>query len=306
MTKPSMSRMNTTSKRGAAAVLKAIPPRDGARGRIFEIDFLRGFDIILMVLIHLVFAWSSQSSGLFAWEGPGPQPDWVIGMRSLFDSVGSMILGGSLYFLEFFFSGLFVFLSGISCSFSRSNGRRAAELGIIALGLTYAVEGADFLFHIGAHIYLGILHVIALSLALYALVDHFFPDWRVTFGVAIFLVVLTGITEWLRIRTGSQSVNLGDPAQWKNLWLCILGIRRTGSDYFSTTRLSAILFLGATVGKLAYGKRKSRLPASFPTAWGRPIAFLGRHTLLIYCVHVPLIYLLLGILMLLSGYTLRI
>ena len=88
--------------------------------------------------------------------------------------------------------------------------------------------------------------------------------------------------------------------------VCILGIRRAGSDYFSTTRLSAILFLGATVGKVAYKKRKSRLPASFPTAWGKPIAFLGRHTLLIYCVHIPLIYGLLAVLMLLSGYTLNI
>ena len=293
-------------KASTVDILHAIPPRDGERKRIFEIDFLRGFDIILMVMIHLVFAWGTQSSGLFSWQSAAPQPGWVHDMRALFDTVGSLILGGSLYFLEFFFSGLFVFLSGISCSFSRSNGRRAAELGIIALGVTYVVEGANFLFHIGAHIYLGILHVIALSLALYALVDHFFPDWRVTFGVAIFLVFLTGITEWLRIETGSLNVNLGDPAQWKNLWLCILGIRRAGSDYFSTTRLSAILFLGATVGKVAYKKRKSRLPASFPTAWGKPIAFLGRHTLLIYCVHIPMIYGLLAVLMLLSGYTLNI
>ena len=286
-----------------------LPRRDSqSHKRIVEIDFLRGFDLILMMAIHLVLQWGSNSKGMFLWNSAlGPEPGLVLGMRSLFDEVANLILGGSLYFLEFFFSGLFVFLCGISCTFSHSNALRSAQLGIVACLLTFLLELADRLFHVGAHIYLGILHVIAIALAVYAFIDYFFPQWQVTFGVAIFFVVLVGITEYYNVVNEVRYVSFPTTAnQWGEYSLTLLGLRRTGSDYFSPLRICAILFLGATVGKLAYKERKSHWPSFIPTSWTKPFCFLGRHSLIVYLIHVPLVIILLGILLLSAGYTLNL
>lgn len=290
-----------------SAIYKAIPRRNVVKKeRIVEIDFLRGFDLILMMLVHLIFQWGSASKGLFLWNSAlGPEPTWIVSMRNLFDLITNLILGGSLYFLEFFFSGLFVFLSGIACTFSRSNAKRAAELGIVALSITFLIELADYLFHIGAHIYLGILHSLAIGIGMYAIVDYFSQDWRVTFGAGILFVLLTGITEYYRVKLSSPYVSFPTDAEdWLSFLPCFLGIKRTGSDYFSPMRICSLIFLGATVGKVAYKERKSHWPKRIPSNWTKPFCFLGRHSLLVYVIHIPIVMLLLAVLLLSAGYRL--
>ncbi len=109
------------------------------RGRIWEIDYLRGTALVLMIIYHSLFNLHefygypvSYSSGFFFYMGKG-----------------SAIL--------------FILISAVSSAFSRNNIRRAIKFLIIAMLIT-----------IGSHLYnpdygikFGIIHFLGISILLY-------------------------------------------------------------------------------------------------------------------------------------------
>lgn len=290
--------------------------------RIFEIDFLRGFDLILMIAIHFCFAASSSGVMGIVFDRFSVRNGTIEAMNRFCGNVFWSIVNSSgtanpfgpgsfhLLFLEIFFSGLFVFLSGISCSFTKNNAKRALQLAYVSEILTVVLIFASFLaknlFGVGREntpaicIICGILHAIAIALLLYSLFDHFFPKFYQTFIAAVFLSVLAILTAYFYASpiTGEiYSASL--PKDW---WKLLLGLARYGDDYFSPIQVSATLFLGASFGKLFYRDKKSLLPVNFSKGWARPLLFLGRHSLVIYIFHQPFMYLLLVIVYLLCGY----
>ena len=162
-------------ERALASSKYLLPYRKAAKkDRIFEIDFLRGFDIILMVGLH--FACALMLSGqIFKWAGEGPEPEGLRGLFSLGQEVFLIINSGQLFILEFFFSMLFVFLSGISTAFAKSNSLRGFYLLAVAIGLSLSLDLLSFLLGVDFHIYCGILHAIALSIILYSFVQDILP-----------------------------------------------------------------------------------------------------------------------------------
>lgn len=276
--------------------------------RIFEIDFLRGFDIGLMIALHACYLLSQMTNpGFFRLSAGLAMPQWVSATAHFGNQVFALIDYGGLYALEYFFSGLFMFLCGISCAFSHNNAKRAVQLSFVSLAMTIFLEFADVFFlgyslkdPRGIHIYLGILQSLALILLLYSLIDAFFPSFWVDYGVGILFVILNGITLSIAYRNGSYQVaNL--PEDW---WQLFLGTARFGDDYFSPINTGAQLFLGATVGKTLYRQRKSVLPAWLPTAWAKPLLFLGNHSLVIYLFHMPAVYVILLLIMMPFGFRL--
>jgi uncharacterized membrane protein len=270
------------------------------RERVFEIDFLRGFDIFLMLLLHFCYDLSAINL-FFKAPSTGALP-WVEGMRSFGASVFLMIDIGELFSLEFFFSGLFMFLSGISCSFSHSNFTRAIKLSYVALLMTLALEFADRFTGLNVHIYLGILHSLAIAMLLYSFVDHFWKSFWVDYGVGIFFTILLAVTLYLS----------NGPLDWADLtgvfpkdgWKLLVGMARAGDDYFSPMLTCALMFLGAVVGKTVYHSRKPLTPAWFPKKWATPILFLGQHSLEAYILHQPASILALWIILAPFGYRL--
>lgn len=308
-------------------------PKRFRRPRIFEIDFMRGFDIILMILIHLCFV--ASGSGVISFFDKSSQSlEWVNAMNEFFGKVFWGIVnangidlarstGGAFYaaspatlkalrliFLEVFFSGLFVFLSGISCSFTRNNAKRGLQLAYVAEIMTvllFLLSGIlrgfkEPLNPFGKPevcIILGILQSIAIALLVYALFDHFFPKYWQTFLAAIFLTIIAIITSYYYTDANGSIYTANLPEDW---WKLLLGLARYGEDYFSPTQICAVMFLGASFGKVFYRKRQSLLPSLLPTKWARPILFLGRHSLVVYILHQPLIYLFFGLFYLILGY----
>ena len=88
-----------------------IQTSSGSRRRIYFMDEVRGFDLILMVFFHAFFVIGYLFD--FAWG------------RELF-----------LFFnpAEPFFAGLFIFICGISCRLSHSNWKRGGLLLLVAAG----------------------------------------------------------------------------------------------------------------------------------------------------------------------------
>ena len=119
--------------------------------RIELMDALRGLAVCLMVLHHFLY-------DLCAFLGA----PWWLFTNPVFDV------------LHYFFAGLFIFLSGISSDFSRSNLKRGAKAMALALGITLVTYFMDMT------IVFGVLHLLASCMLLFGLTRGFWealPAW---------------------------------------------------------------------------------------------------------------------------------
>ncbi len=171
------------------------------------------------------------------------------------------------------FAGLFVVLSGISSTLSRSNARRGLRL----LALSFGVTAVTYVFDPSAAIYFGILQCLALSMLIYGAL--FVKAGPVACGVAGAFV----------LGLGAALPALSRGAAIRFDWLLPLGIHSpefASYDYFPLIPWFGVFLAGAALGKRAYASGRSLLPRPPAETF---INAAGRHSLLIYLVHQPLI-----------------
>lgn len=282
-------------------IFHTLPPRVSKnKERIFEIDYLRGFSVILMVLYHFCFDLHALFRDFFTFPDCATVPEFIYKLNEL----GTAIWTGQEYsdlfiFLQHFFSGLFMFICGISCCFSKNNFKRGIQLTYVSVIMTILLDavsviaqtqlGIDF----NIHIYLGILHSLAIGILIYALVSHFSDSYYVTFiaSIALFIMTIT-ITNFDMPTIYSLTGGPQDYFTYKqpsivipNFHLLLLGRAWDGDDYFFPLHTATLVMMGATFGKIVYAKRKQLWPKKLISPIGKGIAFLGRHTLESYVVH---------------------
>jgi len=227
---------------------------DGAR-RIWEIDFLRGLSIILMVGYHLLFD-LGEFSGV----------ERFFGFSTDLSSVAWKAA-------QYFFAALFVVLSGISSTLSRNNVRRGLRLLVVSL----AVTAVTTFFDRASAIYFGILQCLAVSILLY--------------GAAFKKAGPVACAAWgaLVLGLGAVLPRLNTGLAIRFDWLLPFGIHSpayASFDYFPLVPWLGIFLIGTALGKSIYAPKRSLLP------WRLPESFVnaaGRHSLLIYIVHQPVI-----------------
>ena len=227
----------------------------GRRPRIWEIDFLRGLAIILMVGYHILFD-LGEFNGVKRFLG-----------------FSTDLSSAAWTAAQYLFAGLFVVLSGISSTMSRSNLRRGLKLLVLAL----AVTAVTWVFEPSSAVLCGILHCLALSILLYgAAFERKGPAACASWGA-----VILGLGAALLMLKKAVAVDFD--------WLLPLGIYSpsfSSYDYFPLVPWLGVFLAGATLGKSVYAPGRSlfRRPprATF-------INFAGRHSLLIYIVHQPVI-----------------
>ncbi|MBP1770451.1 MAG: hypothetical protein H6P96_1069 [Candidatus Aminicenantes bacterium] len=227
---------------------------EAAPARIWEIDFLRGVSIILMVCYHLLFD-LGEFRGVdkfLGWSTDLASPAWRIAQA--------------------FFAALFVLLSGISSTLTRSNVRRGLRLLVVAL----AVTAVTYVFDPASAVWFGILQCLAFSMLLYgAAFAKARPATCAAWGALVIALAaaLPAVKQALVLRSD---------------WLLPFGIPGPGFssfDYFPLIPWFGVFLIGAALGKTAYAPRRSLLP------WRLPVTFVniaGRHSLLIYIVHQPI------------------
>lgn len=241
--------------------------RSVGKNRIFFIDEIRGFAILCMIFYHAFYAFSS----FFGWE-------WASAFFDFFMPA------------QPFFAGVFIFICGISCTFSKSNLKRGLILLGIALGFTFVTSVImPAMGFIECEIYFGILHMLSVSIIIFAFFSHFLKKVPLAAGVAVCAVLYI-----LTFRIQSGFIGIGDLAltvpEVSHNWLMPLGIYSdsfSSADYFPIFPDIFVFFAGAFFGlffiKHGYPAwtKKSRIPF---------LAFIGRNTLPIYVIHMPLLY----------------
>jgi len=223
--------------------------------RIWEIDFLRGLSIILVVGYHLLF-----DLGEF------------VGIEK-FLGFSTDLSSAAWKVAQNFFAGLFIVISGTSSTLTRSNVRRGLRL----LAVSFIVTAVTYGFDPSSAVWFGILQLLAVSILVYGAA---FKKAR-PFTCAAWGVVVLGLGAALPALKKGLSVRFD--------WLLPLGIHSPGFssfDYFPLIPWLGVFLIGAALGKSVYVTRRSLLP------WRLPQTFVnaaGRHSLLIYIAHQPLI-----------------
>ncbi|MGZ5556183.1 MAG: heparan-alpha-glucosaminide N-acetyltransferase [Candidatus Aminicenantales bacterium] len=227
----------------------------GPRQRIWEIDFLRGVAIILVIGYHLLFD-LGEFVGIKRFLG------WSTNLSSVAWTIA-----------QHFFAGLFVLLSGTSCTLARSNVRRGLRL----LAVSFAVTVVTYIFDPTSAIYFGILQCLAVSMLLY--------------GAAFEKAGAVACAAWGTFVLGLTAVlpTLRKIPALRTDWLLPFGLTSPSFysfDYFPLVPWLGIFLIGVSLGKSVYASKRSLLPWRLPKTF---VNWAGRHSLIIYIAHQPII-----------------
>lgn len=167
---------------------------------------------------------------------------------------------------------IFMTVSAVSVTLGKRNLRHSLIVGSAAVFLTAFTFAFDKVTGSSTIIWFGILHFLALSM----LIGHFAKKLP-----KALLLILSVCSFALGKYFLSLSVSMP--------YLCFLGLCSPdfySSDFFPLFPNLAYTFLGLFIGKSIY-KEKTSVFARHPKT--KAINFLGRHTLIIYLVHQPVV-----------------
>lgn len=234
--------------------------------RIWEVDSWRGIAITTMVIYHLM------------WD-----------LRSFADLYVELTRGFWFYFQRFTASS-FVLLVGISLvlSYQRVLHRHGNtdglywkffRRGLKIFGIGMVITAVVRLAGVG-RIDFGVLHMIGVSIMIA------YPFLRFRWLNLALAAVLIGFSYYLK----TIPVNT---LAW--VWLGLEPPNYYYLDYFPLIHWFGVVLIGVFIGNTLYkgGVRRFHLPdmsAFFPLSW---LQFLGRHSLVIYVIHQPILIALL-------------
>ncbi|MEG2457167.1 MAG: heparan-alpha-glucosaminide N-acetyltransferase domain-containing protein, partial [Clostridia bacterium] len=134
--------------------------------RVWELDALRGFCVILMVMDHTL----SYAGGFYgqAWYGylmlgEGAMVDFCRGAHWYWFSVPRTIIHPIIFMF-------FILICGISCGFSKSNLKRGFLLVFVSAMITFVTSKFDGGEEI---IRFGVLHMLSVSIIIWSLIQIF-------------------------------------------------------------------------------------------------------------------------------------
>ena len=239
--------------------------------RFWEVDTLRGVAIIMMILVHLRY-------DLVTYGGHG----------------GPLLLAHG-FWRDFAraTASIFLFLVGVSLTISRARADQS-ERGNGGLFVKYLKRGLTIfgwgmgitvvtwvLLREGA-VWFGILHCIGVSIILA------YPFLRLRWPNLIIGLALIAVGVVLSQRTYSFP--------WL-MWLGFIPERLGSVDYYPLLPNFGIVLIGIFVGNLLYPDHVRCFPLS---DWSRfllvrGLTFMGKHSLLIYLIHQPIMIAILSL-----------
>ncbi|PIN85899.1 hypothetical protein COV19_07450 [Candidatus Woesearchaeota archaeon CG10_big_fil_rev_8_21_14_0_10_44_13] len=226
--------------------------------RLPEIDFLRGIAIIMMAVFH------------FMWD------------LSYFNGIHINLYSGFWGIFQKLTGGLFILLVGVSLTLSYSKSRDRSLRKFILRGLTVFCYGLiitifSYLFARQSIVFFGILHFIGISIMIAT------PFIRKRYLNMLLGIAALASAFWI------GKIRLGFP------WLVWVWDNHPVNtlDLYPLLPWIGVVFLGLFFGNVLYpeGRRRLKLavPGSF-SAISRPIRFLGRNSLLLYFLHLPVMF----------------
>lgn len=260
--------------------IKAFPLLKRKKNRIWELDFLRGLCVLLMIWDHFMYNVAFIFGDSWVMTHPNAvnflefaQDYWYGDLRTLFHPI---------------IFCLFFIMCGISCSLSRNNLKR----GLQALTISFAITLVTSLFDMP--IRFGVIHMLAFAILFYWIINTISLHNK---KLTSLICLISGIVIIIVNNVYTQK-----PPETLSPQLAFIADFFGGSlyesyDYFPLLPWVGYMLLGASVGEYIYGNKQSLFPKLDKYGWHKPISFWGDKALLVYVLHQPII---IGILSLLS------
>lgn len=243
------------------------------KSRASELDFLRGLSIFLMILQHLAF-----------------DIRYMIGI-DVFAFIESNWFDA---FLQPIFLCIFAGVSGICCVFSRNNVFRGLKLLGISIALTIITYIATFKFGFSCLILFNILHLLAICIIIYAVIELVEKKYSVdSRRINILIGFIAACIGVMGKRMGCYDY------LYESWWLLPIGILVKGmpsmADWLPFFPWASAFFIGTLLGRNEYKTRESLLKGTWfdrNIVWKKissVFEYIGRHSLVIYVVHQPIV-----------------
>lgn len=239
------------------------------------LDVIRGITLLSMIFYHGV--WDLVYIADYSWE-------W-------FDS-------GFAYIWQQSICWTFILLSGFCWSMGRSRLRR----GLIIFGAGLLVSAATIFFLPQQMVLFGVLTMLGSSMLIMIPLNKLLSAMPATGGL-VFSIVLFVLTR--NVNRGSLGFEglsiLALPESWYDKGYLMTFVGFMDKDFCSTDYFSIIpWFFLFTSGYFLFRliNNKGLLEKSFRTGFAKipafltPLSFMGRHSLFIYLIHQPTIYVL--------------
>lgn len=195
----------------------------------------------------------------------------IFDLNFIFD-IKTSFLWESDFIIGSFSAVIFMVLCGISTTFSHNSVKRGAFVFFLATLLTLATALIDGLYSTNLIIKFGILHLLGIAMILSYFIKKL-PGLAIV-GISTLIYLIGRLFE-------TFTVNFD--------WLFIFGLHSESfysADYYPLLPYLSFVFAGVVISKLVYKEKKS----VFSFSIGRnPLSFIGRHSLLLYFVHQPVI-----------------
>lgn len=261
--------------------------------RIWELDFLRGFAIVMVFLDHAFYDFSKLFS---SWQGSG------VAFLEWLNELGTLYIGSEVRLLwrpAFLF--LFFCVSGLCTAFSRNNFLRGIKVLTVAMLITVFTYFAEELIGVNAFILFGVLHCIGVIILIYSAVEFIVRGVvRLSYKIAkkeynenISDYVLSAVCLALFIVFAIVNSIYNPPLNEVYEFYAtvpddtpITGMffytkKWRSGDYFPVFPYIAYFFFGAGLTKIIYPRKKSLLPF-LDGKWHTVFSFAGRYSLICY------------------------
>ena len=246
------------------------------RSRIWELDFLSGVCVLLMVFDHAMYDLAYQFGR-----------EWLAVTDSEF--LKELILRSQQYWasdlrltVQSIVVCTFALLCGISCSFSKNNFRRAVEVALFAGIITVVTTW------IGSPITFGILHMFAVAIFIWVIINVCCNKDRQKTAIVCLVVglaiILIDYYCSQRFEADRFAFADDDTFFWLARWLKPTDAVHS-SDYYPVFPTAGYMLIGAAMAPLLYPKRRSLLPWLGKYDWHKPFDFWGRIALWVYVLH---------------------
>lgn len=253
------------------------------RKRVWELDFIRGLALFLMLLDHLLYDFSTVNTLFTNFYADAPQLLWDLkefGEWWFYESKLRLIG-------HYIFATIFLLVTGISYSLSRNNGNRCIKMWCMALLLSFVTAIIDSIVFMELTIYFGVLNCMALALTVILLLDLLPKSEYAMLFVGVGIIIGGIVIRWYEMPWYSVSY----VTNVKEFFEVAVGLVRVGGDHFGILPSLGVVLVGAYMGKKFYLEKKSLLP-SLDGSWNKSFCFIGRNTAWVYILHQPVVLLL--------------
>lgn len=294
-------------------MIRIYHPTNRNNNRIKEIDFLRGFLILLMVMDHLFFDFG--------------QLIYIISNFSMDQSLLSQFVKFSSSYLSWdfrinfriFVVMLFFFISGISFQFSKNNNKRGVILLSIGILLTLGSIIVSYIlkddFVIIASIFLTFGLAILITNFIYFVINKILKN-NTIYSLFLIIIGLLGAIYFIDFTFNVNVPIINKIESFNDLIDVILGYKQYGFDDIPLLINLTAMLIGFGIGKLVYPNRKSLFSYFNKKIYVKPskslkfyneklytrkkaiyilltpfsligklIEFFGRHSLYVYIIH---------------------